>query len=218
MQTSKQEYYYQTVRYDLLNLIPSKNGNRILEIGAAGGNTLIAAKQMGLASEVCGIELVKIKNSNQNHHLIDRFFTGDIEQTVFDIEKEYFDVILAGEVLEHLRDPWVVVAAYSQYLKKGGVFIASIPTIRSFTALKDIIFYGDFRYQHSGIFDRTHLRFFCRKNIIGLFEENGLKVVKVISNIDMFKPWAKKRILNALTFGIFEEFIVKKYDIVAQKC
>jgi len=218
MQTSKQEYYYQTVRYDLLNLIPSKNGNRILEIGAAGGNTLIAAKQMGLASEVCGIELVKIKNSNQNHPLIDRFFTGDIEQTVFDIEKEYFDVILAGEVLEHLCDPWAVVAAYSQYLKKGGVFIASIPTIRSFTALKDIIFYGDFRYQHSGIFDRTHLRFFCRKNIISLFEENGLKVVKVISNIDMFKPWAKKRILNALTFGIFEEFIVKKYDIVAQKC
>jgi len=217
MEKLKQEYYYQTVRYDLLNLIPGRKENKVLEIGAGEGNTLIAAKEMGIASEICGIELVKIENSNQSNLLIDKFEICDVEKDSISFNENYFDVILAGDVLEHLHDPWASVGKLSKYLKTGGVFIASIPTVRSFTALKEIVFRGDFKYQHSGIFDKTHLRFFCRKNMINLFENNGLKVIKIVSNVDMFNPLAKKRILNSLTFGFIEEFIVKKYNIVAEK-
>ena len=62
---------------------------------------------------------------------------------------------------------------------------------------------GDFRYVDAGILDRTHLRFFCKKNILELFEDNGYKVEKTVMS-----PPIKIRIniLRTLKRMIFRNF------------
>src|SRR5258706_6208597 len=108
---------------DVISLLPVNPDQKILEIGAGGGNTLIFIKEKKIAKEVMGVELMKIDDSNQQHPLIDKFQVANIEQENIDAEKEYFDVIICADVLEHLIEPWAAVARMEQYLKKDGLLI-----------------------------------------------------------------------------------------------
>jgi hypothetical protein len=91
--------------------------------------------------------------------------------------------------------------------------IASLPNIREFGTLRYLLFKGDFRYAEAGILDRTHLRFFCRKNMVELFQDDfeitEIKSIPELAQGEM--AW-----LNKLTFRIFEEFLVTQYIIVAR--
>lgn len=212
---NKPFYYFDTIRKDLLNLIPTKcmNGN-LLEIGAGKGNTLIYAKKHHYASKVYGIDISTIDNSYQSSPEIEKFIIGDIEQIDLNFNNKLFDVILCGDVLEHLTNPFYVVQKLKPHLSDKGVIIASIPNIREWTTMRKIFFSGDFRYEDIGILDRTHLRFFCKKNIEELFSKNDMKILQLTSNLNY--TGYKRKILNVLTFNIFEEFLTTQYYIVAQ--
>jgi len=212
---NKPFYYFDTIRKDLLNLIPTKcmNGN-LLEIGAGKGNTLIYAKKHRYASKVYGIDISTIDNSYQSSSEIEKFIIGDIEQIDLNFNDKLFDVILCGDVLEHLTNPFYVVQKLKPYLSDKGVIIASIPNIREWTTMRKIFFSGDFRYEDIGILDRTHLRFFCKKNIEELFSKNGMNIFQLASNLNY--TGYKRKILNIITFKIFEEFLTTQYYIVAQ--
>ena len=51
---------------------------------------------------------------------------GDVEEPL-PFESETFDVVVAGELLEHLRDPDAVVAEARRVLRPGGRFVGSVP-------------------------------------------------------------------------------------------
>ena len=215
----KNKKYFTNVRYDLIKLLPVNPEAKVLEIGAGGGDTLIEIKKKNLAKEVVGIELMEMPESNQLHPLIDKFLISNIETGTLPFLDSYFDVILIGDVLEHLVNPWKTVERLSKYLKKGGVFIVSAPNIRFIKAFIKIFLKGDFAYEKQGLFDKTHLRFFCKKNIEQLFSTNCLRVESIIP-ID--KLWDdgkvyKKKVFNKITFGIFEEFLTLQYIVVAKK-
>lgn len=216
----KEKEYFSNVRRDVLSLIPSNSAQKILEIGAGGGNTLLYLKENNLASEVMGVELMKIENSNQNHPGIDKFQIANIEQEEIDAEKEYFDVIICADVFEHLVDPWTMVDKIQKYLKKDGLLIVSMPNIREWKTLSAIIFKGDFRYQsEGGIMDRTHLRFFCRKNIRQLLHTATLTPIFSTPNFMLREVPAgkKRRIINLLSFRLFENFLAVQYLFIAKK-
>lgn len=216
MYEAKEQAYFAHCRMDMLDAIPRNIHNRILEIGAGSGETLLMAKAMGLAQEVVGVELVPIENSGQSDQGMDKFIIGDIEKLELPLEQNYFDVILCGDVLEHLVDPWGTVGKLNGYLKPGGYFVASIPNFREIKMLLSIIMGGDFNYNDAGILDRTHLRFFCRKNMVGLLEQNGLNIISIKSNLDLLGK-GKRALLNRLTLRIFAEFLEGEYLLVARK-
>ncbi len=164
MYEEKEKSYFESVRVELLELIPEKNrqGN-MLEIGAGSGSTLIHAKQNGYAKKIYGIELNKIENSYQNSDEFEEFLIGNVETMKLLFKKNQFDVILCGDLLEHLTDPYTLVSVLKNYLKNDGVFIASLPNIRYFSILKDLVINGDFKYTERGILDKTHLRFSVKK-------------------------------------------------------
>jgi len=217
---NKGENYFSHIRTDVISLLPLQASQRVLEIGAGGGDTLVYIKEKKLAGEVMGIELLKIKNSNQNHPLIDKFQFANIEQENIDSPEEYFDIIICADILEHLADPWYCVAKISRHLKKGGRMIVSIPNIREIKTLFRIVFLGDFRYEEKGgILDNTHLRFFCKKNIWQLMSTGFLTPVYCKPNI-LFKEVTggkKRRVLNWITFGLFVNFLAIQYLCVAEK-
>lgn len=212
---NKPSYYFDTIRKELLNLIPTNcKGGNLLEVGAGKGNTLIYAKQHNYASKVYGVDISSIDNSYQSSPEIEKFVIEDIEKNDLNFNNIFFDVILCGDVLEHLVNPSDVIQKIKPLLSQNGVIIASIPNIREWATLKKIFFSGDFRYEDVGILDKTHLRFFCKKNIEELFTNNNMEILQLTSNIGYARR--TKKIVNLLTFKIFEEFLTTQYYIVAK--
>ena len=215
MYKDKNNGYFTATRMDIIQLLPKNKDNKILEIGAGNGATLLAAKSLGLAKETVGIELVKVDNYSENFPNIDKFIYGDIESIKLDFEENYFDVIICADVLEHLVNPWETIKKLGRFQKEGGIFLSSIPNIRNYRILRSIILGGDFRYQDGGILDRTHLRFFCKKNIIQMFEDNDYEIIKINTNMGAYG--LKQKFLNNLTLKIFDDFFVFQYCTVARK-
>lgn len=214
--TEKQITYFDRVRYDIISLIPKNSDQKIIEIGAGACDTLVALKEGGLAKSVTGVELFHFPDSNQQNPLIDKLIVGDIEKDDVVLPEDYFDVVICGDVLEHLIDPWLVIEKLSVSLKKGGILIASIPNVREVSVLYKILFKGDFQYSESGMLDKTHLRFFCKKNILKLLSTSKLTVKNVTSTMMTAKK-SRRRVINRLTFGLLEEFLVNQYIVVSQK-
>jgi len=212
----KDRTYFTNIRFDLISLIPKNTSGRILELGAGGGDTLVAIKKEGIAKEVVGIELNPLPNSNQKNPEIDQFLFGNIETMEIPFEVGYFDVIVCGDVLEHLIDPWAVVNKAARYLKTGGILITSIPNIRYYRAVVEIFGKGNFQYTEHGLFDKTHLRFFCRKDMVRLLSAPTMKVSAVYPIFDLL-PASKIRTLNKITFGLFKEFLSMQFVLVTEK-
>ena len=108
----KEAVYFTDPRRDLIRLIPSRSANKILEIGAGGGDTLIEIKKQNLATEVVGVDLMEIPDSKQSDPGIDNFIICDVEEADLRLPTSYFDVIILGDVLEHLVDPWSFLTRY----------------------------------------------------------------------------------------------------------
>ena len=207
------------VRNDLIALLPINPSQKVLEIDAAKGDTLVFIKENNLAAETVGVDLFELPNTNQTHPIIDSFHIADIEKDEFTfLQKNYFDVIICGDVLEHLIDPWSAINRLSQFLKSGGVFIASIPNIRHHSALRKIFLKGSFKYDpKGGLFDKTHFRFFCKKDAIALLNTGNLKVTACLPIFYNNKLNSPAKGINAITFGLLEQFISLQYLVVAKK-
>ncbi|HVZ95252.1 MAG TPA: class I SAM-dependent methyltransferase [Chitinophagaceae bacterium] len=215
----KPGYYFQFTRTDLLDLLPKQNQfENVLEVGAGGGNSLLYLKQQGIAKKVTGVELFELPGTYQHNELIDRFLIANIELLPADTFSQEFDAIICGDVLEHLADPWSVRDKLLQWLKPGGYFLASIPNIREFKTVLKILLRGTFTYEQGGVMDKTHLRFFGKKNIIELLSANGLRIETMVSNLAYPVANTKTRArINSLSFKIFEEFLAKQYFVLSKK-
>jgi 2-polyprenyl-3-methyl-5-hydroxy-6-metoxy-1,4-benzoquinol methylase len=214
--SDKQRAYFNVNRHDLLELVPSDPPGRVLEIGAGEGSTLIALKQLARATEVVGVELMALPGGSQGHQEIDRFIVADIEQQTLDLPLEGFDVIICGDVLEHLRDPWKTLEYLTGFLRSGGTFVISLPNIRHWRALARIIL-GDFRYAPSGVLDRTHLRFFARKNMVDLVHSAKLRIRTIEPSFRRHRDLRGALKANNLTLGLLEPWLTQQYLIVADK-
>ena len=56
------------------------------------------------------------------------FYEGTIEETLPKLTTERFDAVLLISVLEHLSDPFLVIASVRSLLKPGGVLLINVPT------------------------------------------------------------------------------------------
>lgn len=210
--------YFSNIRKDLINLIDANAKDlKILEVGAAYGETLYYLKQNGIACEAVGVDIFEDEKNKQNYKPLDRFIFGDIEKMELPEYNQHFDLILLPDVLEHLFEPKRVLETLKKYLKEDGKIIISMPNIRYYSALYKIVFKGDFKYEESGIFDYTHVRFYCRKNIQELLETSGYKVLKQESSIVNYQGKSISKLINLITFGIFEEFFSTQYFFVVEK-
>lgn len=213
----KAKDYFSTARTDLISLIPQTSSYKVLEVGAGSGATLMALKKMGLASETTGIELFSLEDSYQTDPLIDHFIIGNIEQMEINLPSNHFDLIICADVLEHLIDPWAALKKIHPLLHKGGLLLVSIPNIREFSVFYKVFVKGDFQYAESGILDKTHLRFFCKKNVNELLQSTGFQVKNIYQNYKINQQGRKRKLINTLTLGIFRELLASQYLIVATK-
>ena len=204
--------YFINPRLDLISLMPDNLPQKVLEIGMGGGDTLVYIKQHLLASEVVGIDLVELPGTNQLNPVIDKVYFMDLEKEDLPFADDYFDVIIAGDVLEHLTNPWQVLQKLSTVLKVGGNLLVSLPNIRDVYALYPLLFKGRFTYTSQGIFDKTHMRFFCKKDMIELLQSvRELKIELVMPIQNFGDKNYKRKLFNRFSFHLFEEFTTSQY-------
>lgn len=88
-----------------------------------------------------------------------------------------FPIVVAGDVLEHLYDPWGTVRRVLPLVAEDGYVVVSLPHI-GHSAVLACILNADFDYQPWGLLDKTHLRFWGIRNIQRLFDEAGFCIVE----------------------------------------
>ncbi len=202
----KEDKYYESERNDLIALIPYE-ARRILDVGCGFGLMGKKLKEERHV-EVVGIESEK-KAIGAAKSNMDKLVTGDVEGLKLPFEQGYFDCIVYGDVLEHLRNPWKLLKEHTYYLKKGGCCIASIPNISHYSIIKGLL-KGKWQYASSGILDQTHMRFFTLEEIKKMFRDAGYTVEKEEKYIRASKS---KKLLNKILRGKIEYLLTEQYIV-----
>ena len=168
--------YYKNARMDLINHInePREKELKVLELGCGLGASAAKIKYLYPNSEIYGLdicdEVIEIANS-----------FAKVEQTDVEIyewpwEDEFFDYVVMGDVLEHLRYPDVVLKKLHRMVKKGGHIILSMPNVMHYSVMIPLITESKFPYRSEGILDTTHLKMYTRYEIEKLIVESGYTV------------------------------------------
>jgi methionine biosynthesis protein MetW len=153
------------------------DGARVLDVGCATG--YLAAELRRRGCEVIGVEVDPGAAEQARAHC-SAVVVGDLESPATHGEVERataggVDVVVCADVLEHLRDPWAVLAWLRTLLRPQGKAIISVPNIGHWTARRELL-RGRFPYADFGLFDRTHLRFFTRASARELAHRAGFAV------------------------------------------
>lgn len=160
---------------DLLRLIPV-NAASVIEVGCSSGALAHAYKRLNPACHYRGVEIDAEYAQRARHHC-DECLVMDIETDSPDFwhNQTDRDCWIFGDTLEHLKDPWQVLRRIKGVLPTGGCVLACIPNAQHWS-LQVKLSVGDFRYQDSGLLDRTHLRWFTRQTMIEMFDHTGFQI------------------------------------------
>lgn len=209
----KPDGYYACNRTEMLGFIPDEV-TRALDVGCGAGEfgQILRSKR---AMEIWGIEICK-EAAEEAKTKLDNVIIGNIENDDLFLPPDYFDCIVFNDVLEHLKYPWVTLKKLHTNLKPGGYIVASIPNVRYYENIKDLLIRRQWRYVDAGLLDKTHLRFFTVNSIKDMFEQCGYHVMNITGINGMDFPWAF-RILNRIMKRAFEDMRYLQFACVARK-
>src|SRR5689334_13119233 len=157
----------------MLSMIPA--GSRVLETGCANGRFSNVLVEHGCT--VVGVELDS-DAAQEAARFCESVIVGDLEDPEVQAQiPTGFDVLLFGDVLEHLVRPWEVLQQLRERLEPGGSVVISMPNVAHWDVRVGLLF-GRFDYQYDGVMDATHLRFFTRRTLWEMLEQTGFRVVQ----------------------------------------
>jgi SAM-dependent methyltransferase len=101
---------------------------------------------------------------------------ADVEATPmpFDLPNG-LDCIIYGDILEHLTDPWTLLARHAEHLAPDGTVLVCMPNVEHWHFAR-LLLTGGFDYQDTGLLDRTHLRWFTPRNMGNALRQAGLEL------------------------------------------
>jgi len=148
---------------------------RVLDAGCSSGYLAEPLSQRG--NTIVGIEL-DAEAAREAERWCERVLVGDIETMELPLEPASFDVVLCGDIIEHLRDPTRVLARLRPFLRPGGRLVVSTPNIANW-AMRLSLLAGRWRYTDRGFLDRTHVHLFTRQTLVEGVEAAGYRVERV---------------------------------------
>lgn len=204
--------YFTNQRPEMMQFLPP-NIDRVLEIGCGEGifgQTL--KKQSGC--EVWGIE-PDGDSIEEAENQLDRVLHGKFEDVADSIPEDHFDLLVCNDVIEHIADPELFLKTVTPKLTKDAHMIVSLPNIRYFKNLWELVILKRWRYTDAGVMDRTHLRFFTKWTIEDLFTSNGFQFRKFkgINRSRSFKPLP----LIVCSLGYFSDIAYSQYGMLLQR-
>ncbi|GIU87504.1 MAG: hypothetical protein KatS3mg009_2019 [Acidimicrobiia bacterium] len=157
---------------EIAELVASRPPGRVLDLGCAGGHLGAELRKHG--HEVVGVDVVETEGVRDR---LDEFVVTDLDRGIGDAVGGPFDVVVAADVLEHVRDPERVLRDARCLLAPGGVVVACVPNFGHWYARARVVT-GTFAYERRGILDEGHVRFFTRRTFRRLARRAGLRVAR----------------------------------------
>ena len=144
-------------------------GKKVLEIDS--GDDALTRRLLEAGAKVDTVEL----DARHPTAVVDgskRVPIGELDSTTdINLDDDY-DILIAADVLEHLRHPDVALSRFKQHLRRDGLLIVSLPNIANIYVRVNLLF-GRFPSHRKGILDRTHLRFFTLDSARKLLRSTG---------------------------------------------
>jgi len=186
----------------ILRWLGDGRGRRLLDVGAADG--LLSRKLTDRGWRVTAIEGDRALAQAGARHC-ERMITANLDREIPDAGGP-FDVIVYGDVLEHLVDPLRVLVELDRSLTPGGYVIISVPNVAHLW-IRLLLLVGRFDYLDRGILDHTHLRFFTERSLRAMLADAGLGIVRLTATpaplyqilpVSWHKRWvAATQVINA---------------------
>lgn len=203
--------YYGHPRREMAVFVPEST-RVMLDIGCGAGAFAAGLKEKGRQLEIWGVEMCP-EAAKLAAEVMDEVLVGDFNTVLPDLPPGRFDCIVLNDVLEHVEHPHEVLQRLKPLLADGGQVVASIPNVRHFFNVLNLVVHGRWDYTDEGILDRTHLRFFTRSSMKRMFQESGFQV----DSMHGINPTGslKFKLMNLLTFGRWADMKYLQFAVVA---
>ncbi|MFZ0933609.1 MAG: class I SAM-dependent methyltransferase [Bryobacteraceae bacterium] len=149
-------------------------GSKVLDLGCSTG-LRAAWLRRHCKCWVAGVEIDKAMAALARERC-DSLQEADLDDLpLLPYPQSHFDVLVFGDVLEHLKNPERALVHLLRYLVPDGIAVISIPNF-AYLGVRLRVLLGRFRYTDWGILDRTHLHFYTRQTAHDMVEQCGLTV------------------------------------------
>jgi SAM-dependent methyltransferase len=157
----------------LASLPPAGQGRRVLDVGCAAGylGTILASR----GYRVTGIDSPCAARTR---------FPDSIDLLEADLDLGLpalpgrFDFVICADVLEHLRQPALLLRELRNVLATGGRLVCSLPN-SGHAYFRWNVLTGRFPAEDRGLFDRTHLHFYTWRGWLDLFHNAEFRIETV---------------------------------------
>ncbi len=163
---------------------------RVLDIGCGCGANARALKERSANAHVFGVE-PNARAAELARGACDEVFQGTSDEWAQRaIGVAPFDALLLSDVLEHVADPIAFVRSVAAIPAVAtALWIVSVPNYAVwYNRVRTLL--GIQSYAWSGLWDRTHLRFYTRRAAKELLEYCGLTVVDMASTPSLVQSTA----------------------------
>lgn len=138
-----------------------KDGDKFLDIGCGIATCVNAVKEKYPNCEVWGTDIAKDTMKVNAEMYPNIKFIGNEVGYLKDVPDNYFDFVFAGEILEHLDDPNLLIKDAFSKLKTGGTFVCTTP-------LDD------------HVRSPEHTWYFSKEDVTKLFKDNGFETPEFV--------------------------------------
>ena len=149
-----------------------RSGARVLDLGCSDGR--FAQRLRDLGHTVTGVDLSAHEGVKDR---VDTFIEADLDRGLPEELEGEFDVVLAADVLEHVRRPDLLLSQLHGVLAPGGSLVVSVPNFGHWYPRLRVAL-GRFDYDRRGILDADHVRFFTRRSFERLVTAEGFTVAR----------------------------------------
>jgi 2-polyprenyl-3-methyl-5-hydroxy-6-metoxy-1,4-benzoquinol methylase/GT2 family glycosyltransferase len=156
----------------ILEMLLGRPPARILDVGCSGG--LLSERMRAAGHHVVGVDSIEVPGVRDR---TDEFFVADLEAGLPEVVGGGYDIVVAGDVIEHLSRPGNALREMRDALRPGGELLLSVPNFGHWYARSRVTI-GAFGYDRRGILDDTHLRFFTRSTLRRLVRASGFDILE----------------------------------------
>ncbi len=158
----------------LVTWLAGRPAARVLDLGCADG--FVAEHLRVQGHHVTGVDVLARSGVKER---VDVFVEADLDSGLPPsvAEAEPFDVVLAADVLEHVRDPEALLRDVRDVLATDGRVLVSVPNFGHWYP-RFRVASGRFDYDRRGILDRGHVRFFTRRSFERVLHRSGWHILR----------------------------------------
>src|SRR5260221_1101481 len=177
---------------DILSLVEGDK-KYILDVGCGNGANAHLLASRGHIVDGISISESELATARPYLH---RYWLHNLEQGLPDLAEGSYDVVICSHVLEHIGYPDKLLTDIRRMLKNGGHLIVALPNLLFYKSRLELM-KGNFRYEETGIWDYTHLRWYTFDSAKKLLEDKGfiIEVATVTGELPLNGLW--KRIMPA---------------------